>query len=215
MTHLGDLVAALVDNELSHDGRDRALAHVAGCAQCRAEVDRQRRLKALLANQSDPQPSADLQTRLRAIADSSTTAGGLPIQPAAPQPAASLDRLVGRLPWSAEAADRRPGRFRLLLPATTAAFAPAAPTRTRPTGRAAAGVRPAGRRRTVRRVFAGSASALALTMALAAVGGATEPGAPGKVTPPVDRFLREHHETTARLPLGDSGASFAEVTFTR
>lgn len=54
MSHLDDLVAALVDNELGHDERDRALSHIMGCAPCRAEVDAQRRLKALLANQADP-----------------------------------------------------------------------------------------------------------------------------------------------------------------
>lgn len=54
MSHLDDLAAALVDNELGHDERDRALAHIMGCGPCRAEVDAQRRLKALLANQADP-----------------------------------------------------------------------------------------------------------------------------------------------------------------
>ncbi|MDQ1713948.1 MAG: hypothetical protein QOE45_3398 [Frankiaceae bacterium] len=54
MSHLDDVTAALVDNELSHDERDRALAHITHCSACRAEVDAQRRLKALLANQADP-----------------------------------------------------------------------------------------------------------------------------------------------------------------
>lgn len=54
MSHLDDLAAALVDNELSHDDRDRALRHIIDCGPCRAEVDAQRRLKALLANQADP-----------------------------------------------------------------------------------------------------------------------------------------------------------------
>jgi anti-sigma factor RsiW len=54
VSHLDDLAAALVDNELSHDERDRALIHITHCAPCRAEVDAQRRLKALLANQADP-----------------------------------------------------------------------------------------------------------------------------------------------------------------
>lgn len=47
--HLGDLAAALVDGELGHDARDRALAHLAGCDECRAEVAGQRRLKARIA----------------------------------------------------------------------------------------------------------------------------------------------------------------------
>jgi anti-sigma factor RsiW len=61
---LGDLAAALADNELDHDQRDRALSHIAGCAACRGEVDAQRRLKALLANQSDPEVSNALTARL-------------------------------------------------------------------------------------------------------------------------------------------------------
>ena len=68
MSHLDDLVAALVDNELSHDQRDRALAHITRCAPCRAEVDAQRRLKALLANQSDPEVSPSLTARLLVVA---------------------------------------------------------------------------------------------------------------------------------------------------
>jgi anti-sigma factor RsiW len=67
MSHLDDLTAALVDNELSHDQRDRALSHIAGCDPCRKEVDAQRRLKALLANQADPEVSPDLTARLLAL----------------------------------------------------------------------------------------------------------------------------------------------------
>jgi hypothetical protein len=201
MSHLGELIAALVDNELSHDGRDRALAHIAGCAECRAEVDRQRRLKALLANQADPHPSAALQARLRAIAD------GTPGTPAASS--------AGGLRFG----EPRPTRTRRSwLPATAAAFAPP-PRSVRPASRSAAAgapapARPGARRRTVRRLVAGSASALALTAALAVVGSA-DAGAPAKVTPPVDQFLQEHTRTTARLPLGDAGVSFVEATFTR
>ena len=44
--HLGPRLAALVDGELSHDDRDRALAHIAGCAQCRSLVESERALKA-------------------------------------------------------------------------------------------------------------------------------------------------------------------------
>jgi len=71
--HLGDLAAALADNELCHDQRDRALSHITGCGDCRAEVDAQRRLKALLANQADPEVSGDLMGRLLDVA---VVAGG-------------------------------------------------------------------------------------------------------------------------------------------
>ena len=65
---LGDLTAALVDCELGHDDRDRALAHITRCDPCRAEVDAQRRLKALLANQPDPQLSFTMTVRLLDVA---------------------------------------------------------------------------------------------------------------------------------------------------
>jgi anti-sigma factor RsiW len=68
MSHLDDLTAALVDNELSHDARDRALSHITGCDGCRAEVDAQRRLKAMLANQADPELPRGLEARLLDIA---------------------------------------------------------------------------------------------------------------------------------------------------
>ena len=68
MSHLDDLAAALVDNELSHDQRDRALSHIARCTPCRQEVDAQRRLKALLANQSDPVVSFELTVTLIDVA---------------------------------------------------------------------------------------------------------------------------------------------------
>lgn len=68
MSHLDDLAAALVDNELSHDQRDRALSHIAGCAPCRQEVDAQRRLKALLANQADPVVTVEFSLTLMNIA---------------------------------------------------------------------------------------------------------------------------------------------------
>ncbi|HEU0129924.1 MAG TPA: zf-HC2 domain-containing protein [Mycobacteriales bacterium] len=67
MTHLEDLAAALVDNELSHDERDRALAHITHCGGCRAEVDAQRRLKAVLANEPDPAVTPALTARLLAV----------------------------------------------------------------------------------------------------------------------------------------------------
>jgi hypothetical protein len=47
-SHLGDIVAALIDGELGIEARDRALSHVAGCTDCRAAVDAERRLKATL-----------------------------------------------------------------------------------------------------------------------------------------------------------------------
>jgi anti-sigma factor RsiW len=45
MSHLGDLLSALIDGELSGAELDRANAHLAGCGACRVEVRALRRLK--------------------------------------------------------------------------------------------------------------------------------------------------------------------------
>ncbi len=73
--HLGDLAAALVDGRLPHADREQALAHVAGCAPCREELDDQRRLKARLSTLGTPEPSTDLLARLSAVPQSDTAAG--------------------------------------------------------------------------------------------------------------------------------------------
>ena len=62
--HLGPRLAALVDGELSHDDRDRALAHIAGCVQCRTLVESERTLKGQLDAMAMPEPSARLMAAL-------------------------------------------------------------------------------------------------------------------------------------------------------
>ena len=56
VNHLGARVSALVDGQLGHSERDRALAHVAHCATCREAVDAERTVKALLASSAVPTP---------------------------------------------------------------------------------------------------------------------------------------------------------------
>lgn len=66
---LGDTLTALVDGELDHAARERALTHLAGCADCRAEVDAQRQLKARLAAlKPELAPPGELTERLLALA---------------------------------------------------------------------------------------------------------------------------------------------------
>ena len=65
--HLGARLGALVDGELAHDDRDRALAHLAGCAQCRTLVEAERTLKNQLEAMAMPEPSARLMAALFAI----------------------------------------------------------------------------------------------------------------------------------------------------
>lgn len=69
MSHLGERLTALVDGELGHDERDRALAHLAACAECRAEADLLRRLKGRLRGLGGTTPPTELVGRLRAMGD--------------------------------------------------------------------------------------------------------------------------------------------------
>lgn len=65
--HLGDRLAALVDGELSHDARERVLAHLATCAKCKAEADAQRRVKTMFVESAPPPLSAGLLARLQGL----------------------------------------------------------------------------------------------------------------------------------------------------
>ena len=109
--HLGEIAAALVDGELGHQDREAALAHLAHCDGCRAEVDEHRRIKARLSGLPRPQVREELTARLRSIA--TTDAGGRAnYQPWAghrgPPTAQGPRRPAGRRP-----AGRRPaGRIR-------------------------------------------------------------------------------------------------------
>ena len=66
--HLGARIAAVIDGELDHQDRDRALAHIAHCTTCRAALEEQRRIKQLLANAAAPPASPELTARLQALA---------------------------------------------------------------------------------------------------------------------------------------------------
>jgi anti-sigma factor RsiW len=66
-SHLGEEISALVDGELSHDARERALGHLAGCVECRTAVDGERRTKALVAGMEPPVLPEELADRLRLV----------------------------------------------------------------------------------------------------------------------------------------------------
>jgi len=70
--HPLDKLSAAVDGELDHDSRDKVLGHLVGCADCRSEVEDQRRLKVQLGLLDVPAPSADLMHRLLAVPEFST-----------------------------------------------------------------------------------------------------------------------------------------------
>ena len=77
MSHLGDLLSALVDGELDGAELDRAHAHLAGCEQCRAEAAELRKLKQQLRTLMTGAPAEAAMTR-RLIA---MTGPGGPLPP--------------------------------------------------------------------------------------------------------------------------------------
>ncbi|RCG18670.1 zf-HC2 domain-containing protein [Sphaerisporangium album] len=64
MSHLGERASALIDGELGHAERERALAHLTFCADCRAELDSIRALKSRLRSLDPPAVPADLTMSL-------------------------------------------------------------------------------------------------------------------------------------------------------
>ena len=67
--HLGARVSALVDGQLGHEERERALRHVARCTRCRAEVEAERAVKGALGSTGIPPASPALTSALLRIAD--------------------------------------------------------------------------------------------------------------------------------------------------
>ncbi len=112
MTHLDDWAAALVDSELTHDERDRALAHLAGCVECRVAVDGQRRVKAeLAAVAAEPTvPGADLTARLLAIPSAVYAGDGIDVVRRAGTSTARPSRPRGSRPWPSRGTRPVPAR---------------------------------------------------------------------------------------------------------
>ncbi|NHC45727.1 anti-sigma factor family protein [Motilibacter aurantiacus] len=84
-SHLGQRLDALVDGELGHDERDRALAHVSRCPQCRAELHAARQVKARLTALSAPSVPDSLTSRLLALAAADGADGAAGSAPAGPR----------------------------------------------------------------------------------------------------------------------------------
>ena len=81
--HLGSRLSALVDGQLSVAATERALAHVAGCAECAAGLAAARSARAALASVDEPCPAPDLTARLLSLAGSAPTSPS-PADPFAP-----------------------------------------------------------------------------------------------------------------------------------
>jgi hypothetical protein len=172
--HLGIRVSALADDQLSHDERDRALAHVTRCEQCRHELEQERATKAALRGLPLVEPPADLVRALLAMAE---TGGPLPPRrrpfPGPATPAVGWRPHDGR-PRTARSLGRETSRRPDVVP------------------RAA--------RSRVQLAAAGALSAGALTLLLATLGTATAGPTPAAVVPPMKTFTVEHAKSTGALP---------------
>ena len=97
--HLGADAAALVDGELGDAARERALAHLTGCAACREEVEAQRRFKARLRDLGGlgPAPDDGLHGRLLALGSGAwppERSGSVPLPGLAAQRRAARSRVL-------------------------------------------------------------------------------------------------------------------------
>ncbi|HZC25401.1 MAG TPA: anti-sigma factor, partial [Actinopolymorphaceae bacterium] len=64
VTHAHARLSALVDGELDNDSRERILAHLTHCEECRVAADEERRIKALLSGMPAPPAADDLNAFL-------------------------------------------------------------------------------------------------------------------------------------------------------
>lgn len=198
--HLGELASAFADDALDLTSRDRVLVHLAHCAECRAEVDGHRRVKARLAKLATPPCPNSLLERLRT----------LPETTGAERTAAGLTPPPVKIEASFRSVD---GAGRVVAPAgRTAAVATA--IRRRPGSRRPAAGRPAtNRRQRLRRSLmvtaAGGVAAFALSLTgVVALGGDQQPTT---VSPPVLTYLKQHNEVTGAVPGGDREAAVMEI----
>lgn len=192
MTHLGDRISALVDGELGHEARDRALAHVAHCPECHELLDAERAVKEALSSAAGPLPPARVLASLQALA-----------QPGSPLPPRARSMPQGPVVPDLPPPGRGPrGR------------------RVDSRGPYAGGPSRAGTaRRTARRAryaAVGSLSVAGLVLGIAFAAGSPGP-AVDTVVPPAAELSVQHTATTSGLTFGDPGlgvaATFGDVTF--
>jgi anti-sigma factor RsiW len=106
MSHLGNLISALIDGELGGVELDRANAHLAGCAVCQSEAAQLRQLKRELRTLGDLDGADEITGRLLAMVGPGRPATpGIPGAPGAMVTARPLERQPGRR------ARRRRGRY--------------------------------------------------------------------------------------------------------
>jgi anti-sigma factor RsiW len=192
MSHLEDLLSALVDGELDGTELDRANAHLAACQGCRAEAAALRRLKGQLRALGEAAgcPALDSVT-VRLLALAAPVATG----PVAPEPAEassepvkarSLRRERGGRPSRMRERPRRRAR-------TAAAAPPGAPS-----------AATAGRRRS-RYVIWGALSLVVVGIGSAAfgMGGSGSGSQAPKITPQLVEFDLQHAINAGGVPYAE------------
>jgi anti-sigma factor RsiW len=187
MSHLGDLLSALVDGELSGTELDRANAHLAACAHCRGEAVALRRLKyelrALAVEMSD---AGQFTERLLAMAATA--------EPAGPD---------GRVP--ARRAGRERGGRRMIRVRAASRRGGADPYTAPPSARPV-------RRRRVRYMLWSTLSLVVVGVGGAAFGmggGGTPPGP--RITPQLEVFDLQHAITSGDIPFPDPAIMTSRV----
>ncbi|GAA2095055.1 anti-sigma factor family protein [Actinomadura alba] len=186
MSHLGERLTALVDGELGHDERDRALAHLAACEQCRAEAEALRRLKSQLRALRGADPAPGLLHRLDAMGDPTRPGPfGDPSGTTSARTGSSVARTGSSSPAVRRRRTRRPGRR---APAGGALRAPAvAARRDAPRGRY---------------LIAGAATLAVLGVGASFAAGAQPERLP-PVTPALEQFAVDHALTAGDVSIAD------------
>jgi anti-sigma factor RsiW len=189
VSHLGDLLSALVDGELSGAELDRANAHVAACGACRVEANALRRLKHELHALAEVYDAEGITNRLLAMSGPPGAEG--------PPGAANLADLAYQ--ESLAGLGRQRGRRR------------GARSQTAPYSAAPPGRRLTGRRRG-RYVLWTTLSIIAVGIGSAAFGMGGSPGGAGpQITPQLEVFDIQHAITSGDVPFADPADVSARV----
>jgi anti-sigma factor RsiW len=184
--HLGDLLSALVDGELSGAELDRANAHVASCGACRVEAHALRRLKHQLRALGEVSDCDDFTRRLLAMS-------GTDGQPGEEVKAATVPaRQLGR------ARDRR-------RRVAAGRRAMADPYSAQPSRRLV-------RRRRGRYMLWSTVSVVVVGLGTAAFGMGGNSGSTGpQITPQLEVFDAQHAITSGDVPFEDPADVSARV----
>ena len=213
MTHLGDRLTAMIDGELGHEARDRVLAHLTVCAECRAEAEAHRSLKAELGHLGGPLPSSELVRRLLGLA----APGGPMPRPMPPGAGGGATGFPGgRYAPGPFGGTSSPGPsyepFGAAALARPLAGASRAEGRTPPAGEGTGRRLPSGLRYALVGVV--SLAALALSAGFVAGGQPSADDQARQVAPPVDAYVVEHAVTVGEVPVTRSGPGGTATTVT-